>query len=306
MVRTSAQRRDANTPSDQQQPPMKANPFATFTVGDWSSNIGNAEVWESEEEIDASNEEIYQSSNPVPESTTSSSSEESEDEWDGLEFTEAEEALCQTNGLNPPIRGDSSTDSTTLYQLNGLALNPPTKEEIPPTDTSASEPETSEMSPAQAAFIAQQVLVGLAIDPERRSRPRKDFVKRPSPLRNQVKEQEVQEKRCTSCNYTLFRKVQDPGSVLRLRYRCCRCAIEYLESELDNVKTQQEYIDDEGPQVDAWIRLRKAAVEKRNPQSYREDLKWQKFDTEEAEWEEELVKQTAAVSTFLSISFLIE
>lgn len=178
MIRTSAQRHKANTSSDQQHPPTIANPVANFTV-DWSPDVCDDEgVWE---------DEIYLSSTPVPESTSSSSSDESEDdEWDGLEeFTEAEEALYQSNGLNPPME-DSLTDTTTVVHLNDLALNSPSKEEISSTDTT-SEPETFDLTPAQAVSLAQQVLVGLAIDPDRPGRPRKDFVTRPSPLRNQVK-----------------------------------------------------------------------------------------------------------------------
>ena len=80
----------------QQILPTQANPLANFTIGDWSSDLWSDEVWESEADINASNAEIYKCSSHAPEPTTSCPIEDSDDEeWLGLEHTEADETLSQ-------------------------------------------------------------------------------------------------------------------------------------------------------------------------------------------------------------------
>ena len=267
-------------PSLVESTPKKANPFANFTIGNWSADIWADDLWE-DDEVDASNEESSpsssgsgtttppsSSSSPSPSSDSDTDSDsDSTDDWQGLRH-----------------------EKSPLHRLDGLALKQSAKDEGDDSSSDTSTPEPSDSGDdeyddeniAEQVFTAQRTLVFRALYPQRRETlypRRKRVVLNTTPLRlPAVKEA------CPKCSSTVFRIVLD---------HCTVCALQKAKNKLYNIEDQQRLEDEEQRRRGAEICEAKAAIESMDPENYMQDLDWQDLRTEEVDMKDEMIERRA-------------
>lgn len=256
------------TPISKQDTPTKKNPFADFTVGNWSADIWDDEdLWDEDEDINTSNDDSCSSASTSG-PTTPPSSSDSKDNWQNLDH---EESL--------------------IHRLDGLALKQAAEDQEPLSHTT-SESGDDDLSPAEQAqqvFYAQRTLVFRAICPIRRDRlePRRKGI----PLSTSPLRLPAGKKPCPKCSSTVFRSVLD---------HCSICASQKAKNELYDIQSQHQRDDTEDRRRDAEICERKAAIEILDPEDYAEELEWQDLRSEQVDMKEESIERKAGFEVRVS------
>ena len=199
--------------------------FANFKIGDHNSPIwDDDELWETEEDIDASNEELYQESNRI--SSLRPPVQGDGEEWYQIELSEIHENDCDLDGDEYYTSSESSDDEE-FHPHSNI----PTPESLSDFDQSKDESEQD-----YGVWYAQRVLAVRAVSPARREQlypKRKNIIIQcaPSGMR-----EEAVVKQCTNCDKPAHRHLED---------LCCSCAMDLAQAKIDELEAEKQLLEDD-------------------------------------------------------------